>query len=1038
MLREHFAHPIAGSRPLGAWLAMCGLVLLLWAVGVNASGPAQEADPTADPCASPTLTATGNFANVRSGPDVTFELLTQLQEDDTRPILGRHWEFRWWQIEMSDGSVGWIWDGAVELQGNIAAVPVISATAEDEVAEATWEPIIETACTSSDAPTAAATFSSLVAATPEPLTSDSWSIPDNLSQSGAAANPQLVANSTGVMHVLWQEAGINRFLYVRDSGLGWSQPTEIEVPFGTALYYPDTPEGEFFPVFRPELVIGDDGRISAFWIDEEGNLQSSRLESGPFDALDSWTPRESLAGGVLKAKAMADAEGRLHLAYMRSEQSESSPAGIYYRQYDEESGWAEPILIHQSLYFQAIEPEQARLQIAGAAENEAVFVAWDNPLLEQVFVARSADRGLSWQSVLLVDSRELQDTPEAVGPSNVVVGVNGSDVLLLWQAGHEGNVCAQYYVWSSDSGETWQPRRRLEPLAGCAHSNQLLDEDDQPIFLLSTFTYDAFLLAWNGEAWSEPRSEDTLVQFVNPETNQSVALGCQQAQLRGQQSRQTPIDQVQAQRLAVVGCGQEDAQDIWFLSRSLGIAADWFPPPRAWNQEADTLDSDAEFRKLDLIADPKGRLHLLWTEEDSAAIYHAVRDGNWSQPLVALASPDGTTNDPSAVMTADGNLLVVWSDLLSGKIYFSAAAMSGDVIANSWLPPVTVTEAASVASAPDVAAGADGTIYVSYAVPLNEGRGIYLTESHDEGKTWSTPSLIYDASPLERAKADEPELIVDSRGQLHLMWQQLRLPGETDPYALYYTHSLDGGESWSSPELVLGGTIRWSALVSGQDAWLYRIWQVSQGEAVTSLQVQSSQDGGRSWSDVRLLANTEGNYLPAAVTVDRNQNVHLFHLNNRTVQHWIADGQSWNVAEPYDLPSEARFTPEALAAAVDSTNTLFLAYAIRDVAGEEDEQTHLVQVAERSLGAVTAPNTISATAVAQPPPTTATASPTPSPMPTPTLAFSREFSQGSSLFSFFSGNGQLPGAIAILIPAALTAVVIVALALGIRKVWPKS
>lgn len=90
--------------------------------------------PTSTNTATPTLepaTALG-LQNVkcRRGPDMAYMIQTYLLKDDTALITGRNENDTWWQIDRTDGMGRcWVWDGVVEVYGDLSAVPFVAAPA---------------------------------------------------------------------------------------------------------------------------------------------------------------------------------------------------------------------------------------------------------------------------------------------------------------------------------------------------------------------------------------------------------------------------------------------------------------------------------------------------------------------------------------------------------------------------------------------------------------------------------------------------------------------------------------------------------------------------------------------------------------------------------------------------------------------------------------------------------------------------------------------------------------------------------------------
>ncbi len=130
---------------------------------------APASTPTGDPTATPEPAATPNGpyikaeqgANVRSGPDTTFDQVGQLAAGSTTLVIGKTVAEDWWQINFPRGSenTAWVTARVVEFFGDAAAVPVVEEVAgvvtqttrqrgaSAPIAEATTEPTDESTST---------------------------------------------------------------------------------------------------------------------------------------------------------------------------------------------------------------------------------------------------------------------------------------------------------------------------------------------------------------------------------------------------------------------------------------------------------------------------------------------------------------------------------------------------------------------------------------------------------------------------------------------------------------------------------------------------------------------------------------------------------------------------------------------------------------------------------------------------------------------------------------------------------------------------
>ena len=189
-----------------------------------------------------------------------------------------------------------------------------------------------------------------------------WSPPVNLSHSGATANPVMVVDSNGTVHVIWEDEFVG-WVYTQSNGEQWRTPIVVDLPFASS----DDPSDDSFEVY-PSLLVSDAGsRIYAFWADEEDVLFYSSVESSSFNDALSWQAPLQIAQSALDIDVAIDSQGNLHLAYVRALDDGVFPAGIYYR-YLTNGGleWSQPEVLDESQYFRSLTGDDANVEIATA------------------------------------------------------------------------------------------------------------------------------------------------------------------------------------------------------------------------------------------------------------------------------------------------------------------------------------------------------------------------------------------------------------------------------------------------------------------------------------------------------------------------------------------------------------------------------------------------------------------------------------------------------------------------------------------------
>lgn len=714
---------------------------------------------------------------------------------------------------------------------------------------------------------------------------DSWSEPVNVSRSGGTSAPQISMDSQGIFHVFWTDE-YSKFGYTYGDGTTWADSASAEGP------YED---------FVPQVFFDLNGLTHAFWTDDNGIFWTGRIRTNDFPDPLSWITVSQMGSFVGDLDFAADSQGGSHLVYIRTQDTAEQPSGVYYQHLKRGgSSWSLPVLLYQSDYLRSATSENSNLQIVTSTVDDVVqiYIVWDNRPRERVYLTRSLDGGKLWSPPEEIDRPE--EGTINTGASNIRVGVNGSEVLLTWQSGKTETSCNQYYQFSPDSGNTWGTRQRMfEGFQICPDDVQIMYGETGPILLLTGVQ--VYLQAWDGERWSDPQLQETLSTFIDPETQNVVALGCQKGFLGADGS------------LYVFGCDLNPAMDTWSFRRQLLDIAQWFPQEAVWNPPVSVTNSDQPISYSTLVADSRGRLHGFWSQADPAkpqgpgkTIYYSRwESGTWSPAAAIMSSPQGKADQPDAAYILDNRLFLVWSGGNGGEILYSFANADQAVLAESWDKPQPLPAVQPSGSAPAALVDSAGVIYAAYAIPLNEGRGIYLVRSEDGGQTWTEPVVVFDAGEAGWAMVDQPHLAVTENGNLHVIWTRYSLPGGEGPLSMYYSRSEDGGAAWTPPQVVVEKPIGWSEIAGIGANTLHRVWQEGSG-GNTTLWHEQSKDGGLTWvrtAPVSVFGTTVGQ---PSLTWDDSGRLQLLQVvqtgtNQYVLQHWQFDGTRWSAERSLDI-----------------------------------------------------------------------------------------------------------------------------------------
>ena len=872
-----------------------------------------------------------------------------------------------------------------------------------------------------------------------------WAAPVNLSRSGAASEPAAVVDSDGRYHVVWQDA-FDGFVYTSGDGEEWSNPSPLEFPFGTRRYFEALREEEPTPLFPPTLLAGPNGRIHAFWQDtteDELILYASNAPQETFSTYEQWSPRQLLSISAITFDTALGADGQLYLVYLQTSHSAGAPAGIYFRRWLTNALiWSDPELLYESVYFRLLEPGDAEALVAAGPEGRLV-VAWDDLRSQSILAVQSPDEGETWSDVAPLAALDpLTESSAGDGQDLALVGL-ATDLLgqiqLLWQAPADENCVLNQQAIAPDA--VAQGATQTVAAIPCGQQLMVISDASNALLLADIRETGSTLQAWDGAVWSEPLTFPTW--FEDPDTNQDVILGCIQ-----------PL-RAPAGALSIVGCDDNGGGEIWLLPQAAGLDPEQifvFPTPGAsltWDAPVQfTPSGQIELRAVTLAADSQGQFHLVWSQtntEDSSGVGRTLIHALWDpaqpeatlRPVTLFSMTDETAEQPALATDAGGRLYLLWNAGAGGELTFSHVSADLAAYPINWTTPRTLPTDSHFASSSVIAVSPQGILYVAYAVPLNEERGIYCIRSEDQGATWTDPMLIAGGAETGWAMVDNPTLAIGRGGVVHAAWSSLPLPGSTLPAGIHYARSDDGGEQWSEPLTVASGAVAWPQLALAGDLEVHLIWQETANQEI--IRHWWSTSGGLDWFEGNPVPGLENAAGPVRIAVDSAGRGQLVALTDETVnattvrlgiQQRFWDGEFWQSAAggPTSVLSTGDLLPAAFAIAPDGQAALL-------VAGKAWSQTDEGQTiqAERialfshqvDLPAVTPTPlpTLTPTATPEPEPT-ATVTPLPSATPDLTTGGSAGLQLGPlTLGSEWAG--LMLGAI----PAGL--IVIVALIAGI-------
>jgi hypothetical protein len=751
---------------------------------------------------------------------------------------------------------------------------------------------------------------------------EGWSEPVNLSKSGQTILSFVAANSSGAVHAFWLDR-LSGMEYAYSGPEGWSEPSEAVFPISAAEFtVTDAPV-----LLMPQLVSGMNDWVYFFWQDVAG-LHFSSANTSEGRALTSWAHSGLVTQSSASYDVAVDADGVLHVAYVQASDIDGLDAGVYYmRSINSGANWTVPVLLYRSSYLRnLIAPSDSPLvdnsvdlSVTTIDGEKTIFVAFDNQPRKSIFITRSLDNGVTWEEARQVDGPVTGSA--LVSPGQIHVNARAEQVLLTWEVRQSDTVCFTYFENSDDGGASWTAGQRIyTPYSGCADQIDFLPQYEAYSLLVTTANGLSYLNAWDGKVWTGFELQSTLSSFIDPETQDNVTFLAYDWTLIGED------------QLAVIGNDSSAGGDTWITTRSLADVSSWFAAEPGWKITSDLETLAGTLSDLQVVSESSEILHALWvqdeildTDEDvlvpsepSRVVYYSsLKNNQWTEPVQILRAPQlasltGTStqmDDISSLVTASGpddRLWAVWKNSIGGEVYFSWARASAANSVVEWSDPASIPSIPVTAAEFSMAVDRGGWIHIVYSVPVNEGRGVYLVQSHDQGKTWTDAVRVFDAQSQNWERVAQPSLAAAVDGSLWVLFSHQSVGTNELASGLYAVHSVDRGATWSDVETVSSAHVLWSQMLSQSDQVLHRLWMEEQDNNQALLFHQASTDGGLTWGRVARVSDAAGSPGPAAAVIDHAGQLHLVQVledqqGRLLLRYWLWDGSLWSVQDDYDL-----------------------------------------------------------------------------------------------------------------------------------------
>ncbi len=735
-----------------------------------------------------------------------------------------------------------------------------------------------------------------------------------LAATGAVGPPTLVQGNGPARQAFWWDS-VEGLVSAYSDGAVWysAQAARAEA----------TESGVPGPVpFGAQLATNSAGDVIACWIAREGAAEGPVLCRSQAIGFHLWADAAVVAESATAFRLRAGGDGALHLLLARSAEAEEASAGLYYLTYSEEAGeWSEPVQVAPVGLIEGSALSDSDLDVD--ATNGQRRAAWLDPMAGALFYSGSADGGVTW-------SAPLNASEGVAEPAHPQVAADGDNTIYVFQTAGSGLLQTRI---DASGGLVDGPKSILSSYSGAALRSgwQLAGQGTDRLLLVVPESPVAVAIAtWLGDGWSEQVVPLSGAASSTP-ADEAAAMAAHYQE--GLLSITTVSEAGQAVLwdlpAAASGWGQEEGE-IWsWPVRSASLA-------EGVGRPAAQIDGDL-------------RVHVLWhtgSPYGDALWYAQWLDTKWSAPVQVVRPDEGIARDPDLAVIGE-HLHAVWSAGFDGGPEATVTYTSDASAASSWplgrALPGPVSPRNAIGAHPALTADLAGTVHAVYAVPINQYRGIYYTQSSDRGETWRASSLVFDAAVAGWAMVDDPAIAVDHDGTLYVAWVRQDLAGISRSRGLYVAQSDDGGERWSEPRFVSEGECENITLVLAAGGGPHLLWQEAGSEH--GVWESYSSDSGARWSlpsRVRGYAALEG---AAGIATDGQGRLFLAGIQAEDggrqallTAKWERSTQQWTIDEPVLLPrAVTEATDVSLALEPDAGRLAAIVSARALSEGEGDE-----------------------------------------------------------------------------------------------------
>jgi hypothetical protein len=498
-----------------------------------------------------------------------------------------------------------------------------------------------------------------------------------------------------------------------------------------------------------------------------------------------------------------------------------------------------------------------------ATDNEGnIFIVWDDQRdwYSDIYFSKSTDGGNTFS----LDKKISDDLTKYSQLRPAIAVDDEGSIYVVWIDRRNSNYDV-YFTNSTDGGNTFSENKKV---------NDVDIKVGYGTPAIAAYGSGNILIAWedvrddaNGDIYFANSTDGGYTFSPNKKVNDD-GIG------NTQEDPSIAVDN--NEKIYIAWSDDRDGDDDIYISNSTDGGNSFSPNVKINNETSSTWH-----REPSLAVDAAGVIYVTWAKSisgDSNISFSYSTDGG------NTFSENKTVNDDTSGMTQwhpcltvgdSGDIFIVWEDSRdsSNDIYFANSTDSG----NTFSPNKKINDDVGTNPQwkPCISAFGVKTIYIAWEDNRINERDIYFTNSTDSGGTFSPNKKVNDG--IRNAWRYQTSTAVDDEGNIYVVWADDR-NGDWD---IYFANSTDGGNTFSENKRVnddIGNEDQKNPKIAVDSKGdIYIVWEDLRSAATIDIYFAKSTDGGNTFSTNKRIdddVSNAGQIVPS-IAVDDIDNIYI-------------------------------------------------------------------------------------------------------------------------------------------------------------------